>query len=565
MIATAAPDTGTFSWDTTTVADGATCRIQVTATDTAGNVGTSAASAADFSIDNTVPTTALTAPNGGQAWGGIQNVTWTTTDANPGTVEIRLSSDSGGSYPTVLAAADPDTGTFSWDTSTVADAMTYRIQVTPTDTMALVGAPVESGADFTIDNSPPTVFGFVRYTDENTNGTADAGDKLVIPFDRPVTVNGATDADFTHSVTGDVFGTSATVAAGPGANEVTVTLGASLSLKSRQTFNPANTASNDPSGIDISAIMTADAIESTTTGVDAAPSTALDIIPAFVDAGQALGSSNTQAIAWGDVDGDGDHDIVAGSDNQPNRVWLNNGSGTFTDSGQALGFITTRSIVLGDVDGDGDLDIVAGNDGPNRVWLNDGTGIFTNSLQALGSSFTRAIVLGDVDDDGDLDVVAGNSAQVNRVWLNDGTGTFTDSGQALGSNNTWSIVLGDVDDDGDRDIVVGNYGQGNRLWLNDGTGTFTDSGQSLGSSNTLSIELGDVDSDGDRDIVTGNNTNQPNRVWLNDGTGTFTDSGQALGSSNTYSVRLGDVDGDGDHDIVAGNHKSSLSRPVGWS
>ena len=210
MIATAAPDTGTFSWDTTTVSDGATCRIQVTATDMPGNVGTPAESAADFSIDNTAPVVALTAPNGGENWGGTQNVTWITTDANPGTVEIRLSSNSGGSYPSVIAAAAPDTGTFSWDTITVADATTYRIQVTATDTMALVGTPAESGADFTVDNAPPTVSGFARYTDENTNGATDAGDKLVIPFDRAVTVNSATDTDFTLPVTGHSFGTGAT-------------------------------------------------------------------------------------------------------------------------------------------------------------------------------------------------------------------------------------------------------------------------------------------------------------------------------------------------------------------
>ncbi len=226
MIAMAVPDTGTYSWDTTTVADGATCRIQVTATDVPGNVGTPVESAADFSIDNIAPTIALTAPNGGEVWGGTQNVTWTTTDTNPGTVDIRLSSDSGASYPTVLGASASDTGTFAWDTTIVADAATYRIQVTPTDAAANVGTPAESAADFTVDNAPPTVLGIARYTDEDTNGTADAGDKLVIPFDRPVIVNGATDTDLTLPNTGNSFGIGATVAAGPGTSNVTVTLGA---------------------------------------------------------------------------------------------------------------------------------------------------------------------------------------------------------------------------------------------------------------------------------------------------------------------------------------------------
>ena len=101
-------------------------------------------------------------------------------------------------------------------------------------------------------------------------------------------------------------------------------------------------------------------------------------------------------------------------------MWLNNGTGTFTDSGQALGSSLTRSIVLGDVDGDGDRDVVAGNDSsqPNRVWLNDGTGTFTDSGQALGSSSTWSVALADVDGDGDGDIVAGNAGP-NRVWLNE--------------------------------------------------------------------------------------------------------------------------------------------------
>ena len=55
------------------------------------------------------------------------------------------------------------------------------------------------------------------------------------------------------------------------------------------------------------------------------------------------------------------------------------GSGVFSDSGQSLGSSFTNSVALGDLDGDNDLDLVTGNIGPNLVWMNMGSGIFTDS------------------------------------------------------------------------------------------------------------------------------------------------------------------------------------------
>ncbi len=225
----------------------------------------------------------------------------------------------------------------------------------------------------------------------------------------------------------------------------------------------------------------------------------------------------------------------------------------------------TFSSVLGDVDGDGDLDLVVGNSGQSRLYVNNGTGTFTDataSRMPVGIYYTSSLALGDVDGDGDLDLVVGNFYEQSLLYLNNGTGTFTDATAArmpVGSYKTTSLALGDVDGDGDLDLVVGNdIVQQSRLYLNNGTGTFTDATASrmpVGSYSTSSLAVGDVDADGDLDLVLGN-TYQESRLYLNNGSGMFTDataSRMPVGIYITSSLALGDVDGDGDLDLVGGS------------
>src|SRR5690606_11548508 len=118
------------------------------------------------------------------------------------------------------------------------------------------------------------------------------------------------------------------------------------------------------------------------------------------------------------------------------------------------------SLALGDVDGDGDLDLVVGNVGdvysgtPSRLYTNDGNGAFTDvsaSRMPAGNHYTSDLALGDLDGDRDLDLVLGNSDQC-LLYRNDGTGTYTDAtamSMPAGSYGTRSLALGDVDGDGD--------------------------------------------------------------------------------------------------------------------
>lgn len=510
---------------------------------------------------------------------GTVKITDGTEGPNNGVDIAVVGTELTGEYDYVDAEGDLEgTSTFRWLRNGIAisgaTAQTYTLvdADVPAQIVFEVTAVARTGSNRGVaqvsanlaTGTAPAVAGFARYLDLDLDNGLDGGDQLIVPFDQFITNNSAESSDLTLAVDGDRFGIGASVTAGPARNEVTITLGTTPVLKSRQDFSGATTTAGSASGVDVSALMTLGAIESIS-GIDAQPSTPIDVIPAFVDSGQSLAANDSLAVALGNVDNDGDQDmVVANAGGQGNRVYLNGGDGNFNDSGQSLGSSISYAVALGDVDGDGYLDMVVANWGQgNRIYLNDGdgSGNFTDSGQSLGLNNSASVALGDVEPDGDLDIVVANWNQGNRVYLNDGSGTFSDAGQSLGAGHSYSLALANVDGSNGIDLVVANYsGQGNRVYLNDGTGVFTDSGQSLGANNSLSVAVGDVDGDTHLDIAVANYTGQGNRIYLNNGSGVFTDSGQGLGDSFSASTALADVDGDGDLDMVVANKNDQENR-----
>ena len=132
---------------------------------------------------------------------------------------------------------------------------------------------------------------------------------------------------------------------------------------------------------------------------------------------------NNISCWWGDIDNDADQDLFLACSSGPgysgpewgkNVLFMNNGNGTFTDISARSGVdvvTNSRGSTMGDIDNDGDLDIIVTNSWFDAlVFLNDGAGRFTESHTTTGGSwfYGHGLALGDLDNDGDLDLVGGN-------------------------------------------------------------------------------------------------------------------------------------------------------------
>jgi len=238
-----------------------------------------------------------------------------------------------------------------------------------------------------------------------------------------------------------------------------------------------------------------------------------------------------------------------------------------------------RSSANGDIDGDGDQDLlVAEGDWDSIVVLeNDGSGAFPTSTQ-LSLQENRELELVDLDGDGDLDLIATwmkfvtSSRQEGWVaifpGLGDGNfGPRTDLQIGVVGEGI-SVAVGDLDGDGDPDLAGINF-QANhgtptdpytelRLLMNDGAGAFTLTQSQVFAYHSREIALLDVDADGDLDLCIANDriatpTAAVVRLITNDGTGFFLPAGTLPLPGTAYIFDVGDVTGDGREDLLASN------------
>ncbi|MEE2971859.1 MAG: FG-GAP-like repeat-containing protein [Planctomycetota bacterium] len=284
-------------------------------------------------------------------------------------------------------------------------------------------------------------------------------------------------------------------------------------------------------------------------------------------------------VATGDLDGDGDPDLVLTGRNADGLAFVSiNDQGVFGEpqpleiGGQA------DYVEIADLDGDDRPDLifaVRSFRGRLAVLRGLGDGTFREPEEIRLGREPRCVLARDLDGDGDIDLAGLNHREpVIEILVNDGTGRFDRrpsvvvGGAAVGIPYPQAMEAGDLDGDGDLDLAIVCTGESRvHVALNRGDATFdAPSGwrpvRVAGEIGGMSeVRLGDLDLDGDLDVVVPLILlDSPSHLGMysnrSDANGADFDREVAAPSTDAgyaFTVALADLDGDGDLDAITGH------------
>ena len=286
-----------------------------------------------------------------------------------------------------------------------------------------------------------------------------------------------------------------------------------------------------------------------------------------------------KSVLWGDFNNDGWRDVYLTSWYAGNKLYKNNGNGSFTNvtSGAGVGVpLTFQSTTAswGDINNDGFIDLYVGNYGniegageqPNFLFKNNGNGTFSDitiSANAGDSLYKKplAIVIYDFNMDGWQDIyISMDKYQRSTMLKNNGNSTFTDVTYQTGTMcyfDAMGIGVGDYNHDGWLDLHVSNGPPGNATFRYNGNGTFTD--VAVPTNTTINKECWgngfiDYDNDGwcDLYVTAAAGIDMCDVLYKNNRNGTFSNIGFGIGiadSTFSYGAARTDYNNDGYPDI----------------
>jgi len=274
-----------------------------------------------------------------------------------------------------------------------------------------------------------------------------------------------------------------------------------------------------------------------------------------------------QTVFAEDIDGDGDTDVISAAHKGNFVGWWENPDGsdsTWIEHVIDGNFDSPLSVCAGDIDTDGDIDVICGGtDSINiALWENlDGAGTsWMKHIIETEYYGTTCVYLEDIDKDGHMDIAATNFDYIVSWWRNaDGSGTTWEKHIIDDNFRGQAVFVEDIDGDTDMDVLGGAWAYAGLTWWEnvDGSGNvFAEHPIDSLFDGTVSVFLKDLDNDGDMDVVAASMERDEVAWWENiDGLGTTW--GKHLVRSEfrcASAVHPEDIDGDGNIDILGASY-----------
>ena len=312
---------------------------------------------------------------------------------------------------------------------------------------------------------------------------------------------------------------------------------------------------------------------------------------------------NTSTIVWqyqtggqvrskpaiGDVDGDGQMEVVVGSED--NSIYCLSGINGSVKWSYKTGGLIESSPAIGDVDGDGRKEVIISSS-DDKVYCLWGINGSVKWFYKTGGPVYSSPAIGDVDGDGRKEVIIGSSDHnIYCLWGINGSVKWD---YTTVTHVSGSPIISDLDNDGQQEVIIGPdtnilyclYGKnGSVKWsyvssygaipfaigdlLGDGRkeivcgathtivclyGTNGSVRWSVGYSNYYdSIAIGDLNGDGHNEVAVGSYDGKAYCLYGYNGSIKWTDN---LNPTNpAYAILIGDVDGDGHQEVLVGFNK----------